>query len=113
MTLYCNARWTGWLVTTLTHDIDKALWAWVFATRLIQLAEESGNIEKAHFARSFAYEIAALYLAAGPLPDAHRNPVEAARYEFDCWLWWGNRAINTHAAFAETNPVADSRAVPD
>ena len=62
------------------------MWINDFAKTLIRLAEHSGNAEKAHFARAFARDIGRCYVEANDLPD---DPRAAARFEFDCWRWWG------------------------
>jgi hypothetical protein len=63
-------------------------WVATFAETLIEIAEASGHKEKAHFARSFAHDIAGCYLNDGALPDPHKNPREAAWHEFKAWRWW-------------------------
>jgi len=67
---------------------EQEAWLKRFAQRLIELAVASAHSEKEKFARDYAWEIGRGYLADGDLPDAYRDPHEAASFEFKCWSWW-------------------------
>ena len=84
------------------YSDEQEAWLKRFVRRLIDLATASGHTEKEKFARDYAWEIGRNYLSDGDLPEAHKDPVEAAGFEFDCWKWWprdrGGRLTNPERA---------------
>ena len=67
--------------------MDRSTWLVTFHATLIDLA--SGHEEKAKFAADYGREIGSQYLEDA---GVWKDPREAARFEFGCWVWWGRHA---------------------